>query len=70
MLLDRCQIERNYKPQAGLNEIFGKMENILDHYAPQKEPDYSSSSLHPMISVDQAAKELLEFLKKENTADK
>ena len=67
---NRYSIEGNYEPQAGLNQLFDKMTNILDYYAPQKEPDYISSSLHPMISVDQAAKELLELMKNEAHANK
>jgi hypothetical protein len=70
MLENRYSIEGNYEPQAGLNQIFDKIQNILDYHAPQKEPDYSSSSLHPMISVDQAAKELLELMKNETNSNK
>jgi hypothetical protein len=59
----RVQFEGNYEPQKGLNDMFSQMKDILNHHAPQKEPEYFSSGLHPMISVDQAAKELLEMLK-------
>jgi len=43
--------------------MFSQMTEILNHHAPQKEPDYISGGLHPMISPDQAARELLELLK-------
>lgn len=59
----RYFIEGNYEPQAGLNNIFGQMKDILNHHAPEKEITYDAKGLHPMISVDQAAKELLELLK-------
>jgi len=59
----RVQFEGNYEPQKGLNDMFSQMTDILNHHAPQKEPDYISSGLHPMISPDQAARELLELLK-------
>jgi hypothetical protein len=62
-MFGRYHIEGNYEPQAQLNNIFGQMSDILNAHAPQKEPDYSSKGLHPMISVDQAAKELLDMLK-------
>lgn len=65
MFGERVQFEGNYEPQKGLNDMFSQMKDILNHHAPQKEPDYSSGGLHPMISVDQAAKELLELLKGE-----
>jgi len=70
MFENRYSIEGNYEPQAGLNAIFDQMKDILDYRAPQKEPDYNSSSLHPMISVDQAAKELLELMKNEAHTNK
>ncbi len=57
-------IESNFKSQAGLTDLFSQMKDILNHHAPEKEPDYSSGGIHPMVSVDQAAKELLELLKK------
>lgn len=59
----RYFIEGNYEPQAGLDALFGQMKDILNHYAPEKETTYEAKGLHPMISVDQAAKELLELLK-------
>jgi len=59
----RCQIERDPSLQNNIQNIFGQMSDILNAHAPQKEPDYSSKGLHPMISVDQAAKELLDMLK-------
>jgi hypothetical protein len=59
----RVQFEGNYEPQKGLNDMFSQMKDILNHHAPQKEPEYISGGLHPMISVDQAARELLEMLK-------
>lgn len=59
----RYFIEGNYEPQAGLNNIFGQMKDILNIYAPEKEITYDAKGLHPMISVDQAARELLELLK-------
>jgi len=57
-------MEGNFQSQAGLNNLFSQMNDILNHHAPQKEPDYDIKGLHPMISVDQAAKELLELLRK------
>ena len=63
MFGERVQFEGNYEPQKGLNAMFSQMTEILNHHAPQKEPDYSSGGLHPMISPDQAARELLELLK-------
>ncbi len=62
-MFGRYHIEGNYEPQEKLNNLFGQMSEILNAYAPQKEPDYSPKGLHPMISVDQAAKELLDMLK-------
>lgn len=59
----RYVIEGNYEPQAGLENIFGQMKDILHHHAPEKETTYDVKGLHPMISVDQAARELLELLK-------
>lgn len=64
-MFDRCQIERNYAPQDGLNQLFGKMDEILTQHAPQEKRSYSPKGLHPMIDPDQAAKELLEMLKGE-----
>jgi hypothetical protein len=61
----RYTIEGNYEPQAGLNQIFGQMSDILHHHAPQKEPDYTSKGIHPMVSVEQAMRELAELLKNE-----
>ena len=57
-------IESNFQSQAGVNNLFSQMNDILNHHAPQKEPEYDTRGLHPMISVDQAAKELLELLRK------
>jgi hypothetical protein len=59
----RCQIERDPNLQNNIQNIFGQMSDILGHHAPQKEPDYDAKGLHPMVSVDQAAKELLNMLK-------
>jgi hypothetical protein len=59
----RCQIERDPSLQNNAQNLFGQMSEILSHHAPQKEPDYDVKGLHPMISVDQAAKELLDMLK-------
>jgi hypothetical protein len=64
-MFGRYQIEGNYQPQAGLNEIFGKMNEILNIHAPEERKEYSPRGLHPMISPDQAARELLELLKGE-----
>jgi hypothetical protein len=41
------------------------MSYILHHHAPQKEPDYTSKGIHPMVSVEQAMRELAELLKNE-----
>lgn len=59
----RCQIERDNTIQKNIQNTFGQMSDILNQHAPQKEPDYDVKDLHPMISVDQAAKELLDMLK-------
>lgn len=59
----RCQIERDPTLQNSVQNTFGQISDILNQYAPQKEPDYDVKGLHPMISVDQAAKELLDMLK-------
>lgn len=59
----RVQFEGNYEPQKGLNNLFSQMSEILNVHAPQKEPEYNYKGLHPMISPDQAARELLEMLK-------
>jgi hypothetical protein len=63
MFEQRYHIEGNYEPKAGLSDIFSQMNDILNHYAPQKEITYETIGIHPMVSVDQAAKELLELLK-------
>lgn len=59
----RCQIERDPTLQNSVQNTFGQISDILNQYAPQNEPDYDVKGLHPMISVDQAAKELLDMLK-------
>lgn len=59
----RCQFDSNYEPQKGLNNMFSQISEILNTHAPQKEPESFSRGLHPMISPDQAARELLELLK-------
>ena len=64
-MFDRYQIEGNYEPQKGLDQLFGKMDEILTQHAPQEKRSYSPKGLHPMIDPDQAAKELLEMLKGE-----
>jgi hypothetical protein len=56
-------IEGNFQAQGGMTNIFSQISEILNHHDPQKEPDYFSRGLHPMISPDQAARELLEILK-------
>jgi hypothetical protein len=70
MLDGRYSIEGNYEPQAGLNDIFSQMGEILYHHSPEKEADYTPKGALPMVSVDQAAKELLEFLKNEANNNK
>lgn len=65
MFIDGVHIESNFSSQAGLNDVFNKMSGILNHYAPQEEPKYDSKSLHPMISMEQALKELLAMSKNE-----
>ena len=57
-------IENNFQAQAGLTNLFSQMKEILNHHAPEEEPKYDSRGILPMVSVDQAAKELLELLKK------
>lgn len=59
----RVQFESNYEPQKGLNDMFSQMKDILNIHAPQREPDYAYKGLHPMISPDQAARELLEMIR-------
>jgi hypothetical protein len=59
----RVQFDSNYEPQKGLKDMFSQMSEILNHHAPQKEPEYNYKGLHPMISPDQAAMELLQMLK-------
>jgi hypothetical protein len=56
-------MESNFQSQAGLTGVFSKMNEILNKYAPQEENKYSSKGIHPMISVNQAAQELLEMIK-------
>jgi len=65
MFIDGVHIESNFNSQAGLNDIFNNMKDILNHYAPQEEPKYDSKALHPMISMEQALKELLAMSKNE-----
>ena len=64
-MFERCHIERDSKQQEQIGQIFSQMKDILNYHAPQKEPDYMSGSILPMVSVDQAAKELLEVMKNE-----
>jgi hypothetical protein len=66
----RCVIERIDNPHINSDNIFSQMKNILDYHAPQEEPDYSFKSLHPMISLEQALKELLELSKNEANTNK
>jgi hypothetical protein len=63
MFGERCQIERDPSLQNNIQNVFGQISDILNHHAPQKEADYDVKGLHPMVSVDQAAKELLNMLK-------
>lgn len=64
------QISGDFSTQANLNNLFGQMKDILKTHAPEEELSYESKGLHPMVSVDQAAKELLELLKNEANAGK
>jgi hypothetical protein len=63
MFDERCQIERDPSLQNNIQNVFGQISDILNQHAPQKELDYDARGLHPMVSVDQAAKELLDMLK-------
>lgn len=61
-MFDRYHIERDEKQQKQMGEIFNQMTSILNHYAPQEEKISMKNGL-PMVSVDQAAQELLAMLK-------
>jgi hypothetical protein len=58
-------IERNSDSQSKVKGLFDQMKEILNHHAPEEEPKYDSRGILPMVSVDQAAKELLELFKNE-----
>jgi hypothetical protein len=62
-MFQNVQIENNFNSQHGLDKIYGQISNILNHHAPEKELDFNPKGSLPMVSVDQAAQELLSMLK-------
>jgi hypothetical protein len=62
-MFEGVKIENNFNSQHGLNKIYDQISNILNDHAPEKELEYSSKGSLPMVSVDQAAQELLNMLK-------
>lgn len=61
-MFDRYHIERDNQQQKKVNEVLSQMVDILNHHAPQEKSIDTKNGL-PMISVDQAAQELLSMLK-------
>jgi len=64
MFGSRCVIERNFNNET-TNNVFSKMNEIINHHAPEENPIFNSKAAHPIISFEQALKELSEISKNE-----
>jgi len=60
MFGNRVQIIRDTNTSLLSNNVFTDMKDILSHFEPETKPVEKSSPL-PLISVEQAIKELLEM---------